>query len=254
MSCTQELNAALLEHKGRLMAALGRHQAAYLRNLKLWFRQKWTKEEFDRESRKLLGAGTVALHNRFFVALLNKVDPMMEQRPPANPQQQHTQVADRGHCVVAPPATDPPLHQNDSSSITTETTASTNDSSAVDFVVPTTQPISVKRRKRNYSDSSHPRFAAADLYEYYTPTNAELPAPDQSTAATQLPTSPTRALSPPRFAAQELFLPDIGMVLGRLLCGAWESGLATADDEVAEMIVQAVQVRILKKPIKEESL
>ena len=45
-----------------------------------------------------------------------------------------------------------------------------------------------------------------------------------------------------RYCVQELFLPDNGLILGRLLIGAWQSGLANVDESCAEIISQAVQV------------
>jgi transcriptional adapter 1 len=48
-----------------------------------------------------------------------------------------------------------------------------------------------------------------------------------------------------RYAAQELFLSDQSLVMGRFLVGAWENGLMNVEDVAIEMVVQAVQV-ILK--------
>ena len=40
--------------------------------MKLWFRKKITKEDFDTEARKRLTPDTTRLHNEFMLALLNK--------------------------------------------------------------------------------------------------------------------------------------------------------------------------------------
>lgn len=45
-----------------------------------------------------------------------------------------------------------------------------------------------------------------------------------------------------RYAAQELFLSDHSLVMGRFLVGAWENGLMNVEDVAIEMVVQAVQV------------
>ncbi|XP_037079521.1 transcriptional adapter 1-like [Pollicipes pollicipes] len=44
----------------------------YFTNLKLWFKVKISKEEFDAKSRTLLPVHQVHLHNNFLLALLNK--------------------------------------------------------------------------------------------------------------------------------------------------------------------------------------
>lgn len=234
----------LLEHKQRLMTALGPQQATYLQHLKLWFRQKWTRDEFDRESRKLLGTATIALHNRFFAALLNKVDPM-------NQQQQH-QPSPR---PMIAPAAPPPIAaaastsgaRRTSAAISTATSASSSSSSTAPPPTSSSSSSSAKRRKRSSrtAGSERAHFDVADLFEYIADECPDQlrtsggPAGGPAGAA-----DPQRSLSPQRFAAQELFLPDAGLIMGRLLIGAWESGLASADDAVADMIVLAVQVRI----------
>lgn len=45
-----------------------------------------------------------------------------------------------------------------------------------------------------------------------------------------------------RYAAQEMFLPDSGLIMGRLMVAAWESGLATIEENAADMIVSGVQM------------
>ncbi|XP_067140968.1 transcriptional adapter 1-like isoform X1 [Centruroides vittatus] len=56
----------------KLSDALGDDFKIYLQNMKLWFRQKITKENFDVEARKLLNPDIVHLHNEFLLAVLNK--------------------------------------------------------------------------------------------------------------------------------------------------------------------------------------
>lgn len=45
-----------------------------------------------------------------------------------------------------------------------------------------------------------------------------------------------------RYAVQEMFLPDAGLVMGRLLVAAWEIGLVSADETAVELIVSGVQI------------
>lgn len=87
---------------------------------------------------------------------------------------------------------------------------------------------SAKRRKRR-TGSERSVFEPLDLFDYL---------PEE----TEEPRTTNTKLHQPRFAAEELFLPDSGLILGRLLVVAWENGLANADEKVAEMLVMAVQV------------
>lgn len=216
----------LLVAKQRLMYALGDSQPIYLANLKQWFRQKWTKEEFDRESRKLLGLDQAHLHNQFFLALLNKIEPLHAKCP----------VVDS---VVG--------------SATSQRAATFQNSSVMmDGVNPTlVQPMNVpprvgadagvsssaaKRRKRSSRPTAdRATFDSADVFDYLAEESFDGVRPPGAI-------SPPRSLSPQRFSVQELFLPDAGLVMGRLLVGAWESGLVSAEENVSELIVLAVQV------------
>jgi len=56
----------------RLSEALGEKQDTYFNHMKIWFRKRATKEEFDAAARKLLSADSVHLHNEFLLAILNK--------------------------------------------------------------------------------------------------------------------------------------------------------------------------------------
>ncbi|XP_013772031.1 transcriptional adapter 1-like [Limulus polyphemus] len=56
----------------KLFEALGDDFKVYLNSMKLWFRQKTTKESFDADARKLLASDTIHLHNEFLLAMLNK--------------------------------------------------------------------------------------------------------------------------------------------------------------------------------------
>lgn len=84
-----------------------------------------------------------------------------------------------------------------------------------------------KKRKRRGSERIV--FEPTDLYDYL-PDEIEEP---RVTCAN---------VQQPRFATDELFLPDASLILGRLLVVAWEHGLGTADDEICDMMVLAVQV------------
>ncbi|XP_063283427.1 transcriptional adapter 1 [Pelobates fuscus] len=63
-----ELEAA----KKSLSEALGENVKQYWANLKLWFKQKISKEEFDVEARRLLTQDNVHFHNDFLLAILTR--------------------------------------------------------------------------------------------------------------------------------------------------------------------------------------
>ncbi|KAM4721828.1 transcriptional adapter 1 [Rhinophrynus dorsalis] len=63
-----ELEAA----KKSLSEALGENVKQYWANLKLWFKQKISKEEFDVEARRLLTQDNVHSHNDFLLAILTR--------------------------------------------------------------------------------------------------------------------------------------------------------------------------------------
>lgn len=220
----------LLVAKQRLMYALGDNQTNYLTNMKQWFRQKWTKEEFDRESRKLLGIEQIHLHNQFFLALLNKIEPLHTKRPvePLIGSAAATVPSVRNSYPNSDmmDGVNPSLVQpmNVPSRVATAADGSGASSSA-------------KRRKRSSRPTTSDRatFDSADVFDYLAEENFEGVRPPGGI-------SPPRSLSPQRFSVQELFLPDAGLVMGRLLVGAWESGLVSAEENVSELIVLAVQV------------
>ncbi|MBN3314978.1 TADA1 protein, partial [Atractosteus spatula] len=68
-----ELEAA----KKNLSEALGENLKQYWANLKLWFKQKISKEEFDLEARRLLSPGNVHFHNDFLLAILTRCQIMV---------------------------------------------------------------------------------------------------------------------------------------------------------------------------------
>lgn len=90
---------------------------------------------------------------------------------------------------------------------------------------------SSKKRKRTSTRTERTKFDPVELYDVL---------PDQSKDyLTRLPSTPFLEV---RYAAQELFLVDNALVMGRMLVSAWENGLVTADDRVSDYIVQASNV------------
>lgn len=81
-----------------------------------------------------------------------------------------------------------------------------------------------KVKRKNRSDKGN--FEPAELSDYITPLNA-------------LPSHANE--EPLRYSAQELFLPDLSLIFGRMLLSAWEQGMDGAEETAAELIVVAVQ-------------
>ncbi|XP_067662046.1 transcriptional adapter 1-like [Haliotis asinina] len=66
MAAPLDLNVA----RKNLSDALGDSMKLYLHNLKSWFKQKISKEDFDLEARNLLREDAVHLHNEFLLAII----------------------------------------------------------------------------------------------------------------------------------------------------------------------------------------
>lgn len=200
--------------KQALMGALGDKWTMYLTNMKLWFRKKHSKEDFDLQCRKLFSTNQLHLHNRFLLAILNKID-----------------------AVTVPQTTT--IHY-DGTQIGSGTGAygTIGDGAGYSCLASMQQHdgrSSKKRKRSSKSSSDRSTFEPMSPYDYIP----REPEQDHSASQSQcgMGTHPTL-----RYAAQELFLPDNGLVLGRLLVGAWEHGLASADDAAVELIVSSVQV------------
>ncbi|CAK1551657.1 unnamed protein product [Leptosia nina] len=81
-----------------------------------------------------------------------------------------------------------------------------------------------RRHKRTSRISEKSNFEPADLLDYLPPNSP-----------------PGAGSDGVKYAAQEIFLPDHALVVGRFMLAAWELGLEGADDEAADLMVVAVQ-------------
>ncbi|KAF9809922.1 hypothetical protein SFRURICE_002152 [Spodoptera frugiperda] len=81
-----------------------------------------------------------------------------------------------------------------------------------------------RRHKRSSRTSEKSNFEPVDLLEYLPPNSP-----------------PGAGSDGVKYAAQEIFLPDHALVVGRFMLAAWETGLEGADDDAADVIVVAVQ-------------
>ncbi|KAI9590534.1 transcriptional adapter 1-like isoform X1 [Glossina fuscipes] len=198
-----DLSEKVLITKNALMLALGENASKYTANMKLWFRHKWSKEEFDYESRKFLTADKVHLHNQFLLAILNKIDAFQI------PQQQSSPTNTISHTVGG------------------NGNSAANSGSG-------NRKAKRKRSSRAYSDRV--TFEPYDFLDFIVEDNMKCIRPASGTEAN------VQILPTQRYSVHELFLPDAGFILGRFLIGAWESGLVNVEDSVAEYVAAAVQV------------
>ncbi|XP_021193234.1 transcriptional adapter 1 [Helicoverpa armigera] len=81
-----------------------------------------------------------------------------------------------------------------------------------------------RRHKRSSRTSEKSNFEPVDLLEYLPPNSP-----------------PGAGSDGVKYAAQEIFLPDHALVVGRFMLAAWETGLEGAEDDAADVIVVAVQ-------------
>ncbi|XP_018782896.1 PREDICTED: transcriptional adapter 1-like [Bactrocera latifrons] len=200
-----DLSDKVVAAKTALFGALGENVHKYLANMKLWFRYKWSKEEFDSESRKFLTPDKMHLHNQFLIAILNKIDAF--------------QTPEKSPLLFA-------SHNNSGPAGSTTGTASGGSSSS----------RSRKRKRSSRAVSDRVTFEPYDFLDFIVEDNLECIKPTAGTDAN------VQILPTQRYCVQELFLPDAGFVLGRFLIGAWEVGLTNVEDNVAEYVAMAVQV------------
>ncbi|XP_017107368.2 transcriptional adapter 1 [Drosophila bipectinata] len=193
------LTDRVLATKEALVVALGDNWERYRANMKNWFRSRWTKEEFDAESRKILSPDKLHLHNQFLLALLNKIDAFapVELTPQANVQ------------------------------------ASSSGSGG---------NRSKRRKRSSRTFAERLNFEMCEVLDFVGEDNMQVIRPPPSIGGGDQQQPMQQQLPSQRYCAQELFLPDAGFIMGRFLIGAWEIGLVSVDDNVAEYVAMAVQV------------
>lgn len=200
-----DLTDKVVVAKNALMSALADNGLKYLANMKLWFRHKWSKEQFDYESRKFLTPEKMHLHNQFLIAILNKIDAFQMPQQPS------------------------PTSGGSQSLGAAGASAGTNSSGG-------SGSRKAKRKKSSRVTSDRVTFEPYDFLDFILEDGMKSIRPAAGTEAN------VQILPTQRYCVQELFLPDAGFILGRFLIGAWESGLVNVEDNVAEYVAVAVQV------------
>uniref|UniRef100_A0A3Q2PKK0 Transcriptional adapter 1 n=1 Tax=Fundulus heteroclitus TaxID=8078 RepID=A0A3Q2PKK0_FUNHE len=87
--------------KKNLTDAIGDNIKHYWANLKLWFKQKISKEEFDVEARRLLPQENVHFHNDFLLAILTRCQ-IIVSAPGGSPRRTLTHRLSLVFCVWCP--------------------------------------------------------------------------------------------------------------------------------------------------------
>ena len=65
----------------KLLEALGDCAEKYWGNMKLWYKQKINKDDFDTQAFELLGPGKINYHNEFILAILAKCQAVAASTP-----------------------------------------------------------------------------------------------------------------------------------------------------------------------------
>lgn len=198
----------------KLFRTLGQvERQYYYANLRGWFRRIYDREDFDRESRRIMNTQQLILHNDLIMAIMNKL--LLSGSPfydLSDFQAALTSINMANHPSIGQTKRQANgVHDSDACNLEDEIIMNApKESSLNDGVV----------------------FHPVDLYSY-------VPEEDYPESGL-LCLDPS--LSQPRKAAQELFLPDPGSILGRLLVAAWEQELVIIDDDVRDYIVMGVQI------------
>jgi len=167
----------------KLLEALGEYKEKYWTNMKLWYKQKITKDDFDMQAFELLGPGKINYHNEFIMSILA-----------------------RCQALAAAPAT------------------------------PSTKPVqkattkSVHLRKSRVKKAGNMSNNEIQGFESTDPLQSSSPfvSCDQDI----------------RLCSQELVLPDVATLHGRLFLGAWDAGLDSITDDTAPLLSAAVEAHL----------
>lgn len=173
----------------KLLEALGEYAEKYWSNMKSWYKQKISKDDFDMQAFELLGPGKINYHNEFIIAILAKCQAVANNTPNHKPASQVKSISK-----------------------------------------PNTK--SVHLRKARVKRSSESPVTTVQQFEEQ---NALEMAP------TLIPKGEDQDVN---LCSQELVLPDISTMHGRLFLGAWDAGLDSSADETAPLLVAAVETHL----------
>nr|CAD7400678.1 unnamed protein product [Timema poppensis] len=244
----------LYDARRKLVEALGENENQYFQQMKLWFHMKslLSKQEFDIEARKLLSGSSskIQLHNMFLLYLFRKCQGLASS--PIQPQHTHHSSKTSGRI------------SSNSSSKNKDQRHSRSDKVAFEMFLRT---IDIKEYRESlstclYSDRNsggnvdglhdvrlmiQMRSASLILiHVFYFSIDSWvvfLKPADILDYAYVAKTSTKHTEEPPiRYCAQELFIPNTSLIMGRLLLATWEHDLEGADDKCADILGLAVKL------------
>nr|CAG4644496.1 EOG090X0LUS [Lepidurus arcticus] len=200
----------------RLLVILGDDSKKYFSTLRAWFSLKLTKEDFDREAKKLIPPNLVHLHNDFLLAILGKCQSLCRQAVPRpsnlfttqdiKPQIDQTDVEIKPRIIHQTPVKmeiDPEPVQ----------------------IIPIVKERPVKPKVKL---NRHQPLDPIDVLK-----------------AIKFPVNKVSARNNPvlSYCHRDLMLPDTAMIHGRMMVIAWEYGLDGVSDNAVELLILAVQVQ-----------
>ncbi|XP_065647685.1 transcriptional adapter 1 isoform X3 [Hydra vulgaris] len=166
----------------KLLEALGTCAEKYWCNMKLWYKQKITKDEFDTQAFELLGPGKINYHNQFILSILSKCQRQAASAPTLQSKSSQRNTSKHLHHKPRVKKADPGL-------LTTG-------------------------------------FRHCDPTEHISPISSKGAHQDFV------------------LCSQELVLPDIATLQGRLFLGAWDVGLETIADDSAPLLASALEAQL----------
>jgi len=209
----------------KLFDLLGDNQAQYLEHLKSWFKKKSSKEDFDSAARKLLSSESVHLHNQFLLAILNKCQTLVNLSP-SQPGILKTASSNESSGQNNPELISPSKYESP-----------TSGSERL-------KKGKIKRKSKPNRASLEHRFQAVSTPACAPEVGPSIPSAGGVSGVTSV--SLREEERSVKFCAREGTLPDIALIHGRLMVGAWEEGLEEVEDQVVQLVLVAVEQQIRK--------
>lgn len=167
----------------KLLEALGEYAEKYWTNMKLWYKQKITKDVFDTQAFEILGPGKISYHNEFLLSILAKCQSVAVSAPTTSHSKPQIKSSNRAVHLRRPRVKRP-----------------------LDCTPAIVQPFEAPNSLQD-APSFINRGEEHDV----------------------------------KLCTQNLVLPDIATLYGRLFLGALDADLDSISDESAHLLVAAVE-------------
>lgn len=197
--------AELMEAKQKLLNKLGPNFTRYLQLLGKWFRGTITKDEFDTNAKQLISTSFVSEHNKFWLAFLD-------------------------HCANKLNNSQNITKTNNSQNITKTNNYTYGLSQHKDTNLKLFPRVDEKLIRSLASDGRFISMSSPLSYLPYLPASLE-----------RNPDEPLKMVNKLSFCHQDRCLPNKLMAHMRIFVIAWEMGLDSVDDKVAQLVNLALQ-------------